>query len=143
MLELYDQTVRDYSGGGMAEYLYRENIPNEAFVVGRCGSEASALIKAGKEQRKEMQENDTSLTKKAVAMIGSFIRDPSRVREVLLRMLLGKERDALKVGRFQMQGEIHQWMYDRYSLKLLLENCGFIQIVERTAYNSYITDWPS
>ena len=141
MLEMYDQTVRNYSGGAMAEYLYGESIPNEAFVVERCGSEASELIKAGKEQRKVMQKNDKSLPRRAISMIGIFIQDLSHVREVILRMLLGKERDALKVGRFRMQGEIHQWMYDRYSLKLLLENCRFSQIVERTAYNSYITDW--
>lgn len=40
MLELYDQTVRTYSGGKMGEYLNQSEIINKEFIVERIGFEA-------------------------------------------------------------------------------------------------------
>lgn len=34
---------------------------------------------------------------------------------------------ASEVGQFRLSGEVHQWMYDSYSLTRLLEDCGFVQ----------------
>ena len=43
------------------------------------------------------------------------------MRAVLVRRLLGRrDYDALMLGRFRLSGEIHHWMYDRYSLSLLV-----------------------
>jgi len=36
--------------------------------------------------------------------------------------------DAQAVGRFRLGGEVHQWMYDRYSLGQLLTKSGFSSI---------------
>ncbi|GHT84219.1 hypothetical protein FACS1894137_07000 [Spirochaetia bacterium] len=49
MLELLDQSVRNYSGGEMFKYFVRESIPNEPFVVYRCGTEAKKLVESGKQ----------------------------------------------------------------------------------------------
>jgi putative methyltransferase (TIGR04325 family) len=35
-----------------------------------------------------------------------------------------KEADALAVGNFRLGGEVHQWMYDVYSLGKLMRECG-------------------
>jgi len=35
------------------------------------------------------------------------------------------EKSALEIGQFRLSGEIHQWMYDRYSLAKLLKEAGF------------------
>ena len=44
MLELFDQMVRNYSGGQMAEYLfYQKEIPNIEFVYKRIGVEGRKL----------------------------------------------------------------------------------------------------
>jgi hypothetical protein len=58
-----------------------------------------------------------------------------------IEILLGKEYSVLQMGRFRQSGEVHQWMYDRYSLALLLEKCGLEKIVQRTATESCIPDW--
>jgi hypothetical protein len=50
MLELYDQTVRNFSGGEMFQYFVRESIPNENFVLERCGVEAKKLIESGRKR---------------------------------------------------------------------------------------------
>lgn len=43
-LELYDQTVRERSGGSMVEYLKQDPIPNELFIYERAGVEARRII---------------------------------------------------------------------------------------------------
>ena len=32
-------------------------------------------------------------------------------------------------------------MYDRYSLSILLKNCGLAEITKRNAYESFIDEW--
>ena len=46
--------------------------------------------------------------------------------------------DALSVGRFRLSGEVHQWMYDRFSLARLLESAGFTETEAVTASRSRI-----
>lgn len=46
-----------------------------------------------------------------------------------------------QVGKFRKEGEVHQWMYDKYSLKLLLNDVGFKDVKVRTAFDSYISNW--
>jgi hypothetical protein len=38
-------------------------------------------------------------------------------------------------------GQIHQWMYDRFSLKRILEHAGFIDIRMESADTSRIANW--
>ena len=56
---------------------------------------------------------------------------------------LGEEYETLKIGRFRQQGEVHQWMDDRFSLKCLLNECGFVDVIQRNASESYLPDWSS
>lgn len=49
--------------------------------------------------------------------------------------------DATSIGAFRLSGEIHQWMYDRFSLARLLKQCGFKNIVVATASESRIPDF--
>ena len=56
-------------------------------------------------------------------------------------LLPKKDYKYYTTGRFRFGGEIHQWMYDRYSLGRLLEKVGFNDIVVRSADTSYIDNW--
>lgn len=51
--------------------------------------------------------------------------------------------DANAVGRFRLGGEVHQWMYDSYSLGSLLSECGYVDVTPCTAKNSYIPSFAS
>jgi predicted SAM-dependent methyltransferase len=95
LLELLDQMVRDRSGGEMLEHWRQENIPAEDFVIERMGQEARAAIE--KSRRKKRDDEKTGR------------RNPT-------------SREA---AEFRQRGEIHQWMYDRYSLARLLSEAGF------------------
>ncbi|HEY9706602.1 MAG TPA: methyltransferase domain-containing protein, partial [Oculatellaceae cyanobacterium] len=55
LLEMYDQTQRNHSGGEMAAYLFKENIPNQEFVLKRYGIEAKNLIEAAHLRRQQPQ----------------------------------------------------------------------------------------
>ena len=57
--------------------------------------------------------------------------------------MLGVPRffERFELAPFRTVGEIHQWMYDRYSLGSLLETVGFSQIRIVYAFTSSIPDW--
>jgi len=145
LLEMYDQAVRNYSGGAMAEYLLQQEVSNEEFVIMRCGVEAIKLRDSVCRRQKGISSSDASSSPESMHnfrnVLSCLMRIPSLVRELLLKLILSAEYETLKIGRFRLSGEVHQWMYDRYSLRCLLESCGFVEIVQRNAFDSYIPNW--
>jgi SAM-dependent methyltransferase len=53
------------------------------------------------------------------------------------------EPDAAEVGRVRLGGEVHQWMYDSYSLARLLGDCGFVDVRTCAAHESAIASFPA
>lgn len=141
VLELFDQMIRNESGGDMKAYLYQETIPNESFVFERIGMEAKKIRTTFlSKQRKSLKtkvETD-SLSKKT----NRFIRKISqKFRGYLSLSRLSKgDKKALQIGQFRLGGEVHQWMYDRYSLAELLLSVGFENITICSAFESSIAD---
>lgn len=138
VLELYDQTVRERPGGAMLEYLKQDPIPNEAFVYERIGGEARRIVQAlrtgptqGEIQRPPMRD-----LMPRIRYLPHFIRE-----KLIKRLLSGDDYKALQIGRFRLRGEVHQMMHDRYSLARLLEQAGFQNPVQRTAFESAIENW--
>ncbi|MGB3309223.1 MAG: methyltransferase domain-containing protein [Nodosilinea sp.] len=149
LLELLDQMVRNQSGGVMQAYLRQNTLSNSNFAVQRLGAEAKALITAVDQQSlNQSKVSDTNLSilsvivESALKPVYRLIRYSSYRRNALLRLILGsRDYQALQLGRFRQSGEIHQWMYDRYSLTQLLRQCEFLEVVQRTAQTSYIPNW--
>ena len=135
MLELYDQTVRNKSGGAMVDYLKQDPIPNERYIYERFGIEAKNIIQSIRNRRTMEKKKRTKEKYYLYNCINS-------INEHLKKLILGKEDyNALTIGRFRMQGEIHQWMYDQYSLAQLLKRSGFNNPAKRTASESAIEGW--
>jgi len=137
MIELYDQVVRDRPGGAMLEYLKQDPIPNESMVYDRLGDEARRIVQR---LRDPVRETDHS------AVRGTWLDDLCRLRDrlrtaIMRRLLSQADYEALQLGRFRLSGEIHQWMYDRYSLCRLLEASGFQAPKQRTEFDSAIDHW--
>lgn len=128
VLEMFDQMARETSGGAMLEYLRRQPLPNEKFVLERIGDEGRQLI--------DQLRSQTNVTKKSLSR---------RIREIgsaLLNLLIGrKNAQALAIGRFRRGGEVHHWMYDRFSLARELIAAGFCEPIIRSASESAIPDW--
>ena len=120
MLELYDQTVREKSGGAMLQYLSQDELPNRDFVLDRIGAEARAIFESRDRAPAEPGQQATSAKGRWVRRllrrytIGS---GPASSHEEKLQRLLGPEYALLQIGRFRSSGEIHLWMYDRHSLR--------------------------
>ena len=127
----------------MAAFLHQPLIINEAFILERLDTEAKKLIEAGRQLRQTPKLPDPWF-KRTFRPIYQFFRSPNYRRETFLKFLLNSsDYQALQVDRFRQGGEIHQWIYDSYSLQRLLDQCGFTQIVQRTATTSYAPDWSS
>ena len=143
LLEMYDQTVRNKSGGEMFNFLSKQNISNREFVIKRCGVEIENIINNSQKKSfsKDKAENNF---KKFLKHIYRLLRYSNYRHQVVLKLILSPtDLDALEIGQFRQSGEVHQWMYDHYSLSSLLKKCGLQEITKRTAHESYIPEWAS
>jgi predicted SAM-dependent methyltransferase len=138
MLELYDQTVREEGGGHMKEYLSRADLPNESFVYERIGEEGRALVKMLRSAGADAEPTPTLRMRFGRAWRSAA----AAVRTKAVDLLSGNDAArARRIGAFRLAGEVHQWMYDRYSLGKLLERAGFENPVVQPASTSAIPDW--
>jgi SAM-dependent methyltransferase len=142
MLELYDQAVREKSGGGMIDFLRQNPLPNEAFIYERIGEEGREIVNALRNHAtgtgSEMKPNIFVRLRRRLRTL------PGSMKRRLLRLLLGPDdMRALEIGRFRLAGEVHHWMYDRYSLARLLTVAGFRNPVVQSATSSQIPNWTS
>ena len=146
LLEMYDQTVRERSGGLMLEYLYQSPLPNESFIYERIGEEGRGLVRAVREQSPDKSgpapaRGENVGLRKLLRKLRTL---PSMIRSRLLTRWLGPDGlRALEIGRFRLAGEVHQWMYDRYSLARLMVTAGFEHPIQQTATRSQVSDWSS
>lgn len=146
MLEMYDQTVRNSSGGQMAKYLYRNEIPNKDYVFNRIGNEGRNLhesyLKSINKQKIKQKKSILFSIKNQLKILNQM---PKYIlMQTLFRRefkIINKKLNALEIGQFRLSGEIHQWMYDRYSLSKLLTGCGFKNIKVVSPFESSIINW--
>jgi len=112
LLELYDQAVRNTQQGAMGKMLASElDEEQRRFIAERIGDEASP--RPGSAARRSLGRRVLNALRRRAASACAFA-------------LLGAEgRKALHEGLFRRSGVVHQWMYDRFSLKRELERAGF------------------
>lgn len=135
MLELYDQTVRNYSGGEMAKFLSQPGLLNEDYVFTRSGRVARNIVERARQQQAPVH----APSKKSRSLAGGMIR---KTRRKLARLREKAACEATELGRFRLGGEIHMWMYDRFSLSRLLQNTGSQNIRAVGPHESSIPGWP-
>lgn len=111
MLELMDQMVREESGGEMLKYWQLNPMPAEEFVIERAGREALQFI------------------------------EPHRAKAMSAAPVPYQPPKLKDVEKFRASGEVHKWMYDQWSLRVLLESAGFHEIKVCAASESQIPDF--
>jgi len=111
MLELFDQMVREESGGEMLHYWRQNPMPAEEFVMRRMGQEVREFCRA-------FRASPTP----AAPVDASPAEEPS----------------PAAITRFRASGELHRWMYDQFSLRELLRKVGFDQARKCAASESQI-----
>jgi SAM-dependent methyltransferase len=142
VLELLDQLVRDKSGGQMADFI--RTAPNPEYITSRIGDEYTELVSAlslsGVPAWQRLRQLPPAVRRHKILNLLRAI--PGKVRRFAAGLILSSaDRAALQEGRFRRSGEIHQWMYDRYSLSVLLSSCGFHDIHVRLPGESAIPNW--
>jgi len=117
MIEMYDQCVRNFTGGEMGKLYSTGNIPNPDFVYERVGIRV---------ERKSCSP-----------------KIKVNIKNRILKFIFGKELESYEIGKFRLSGEIHQWMYDRFSLTRLLIQNKFKDVKIFKATESRILNWKS
>lgn len=144
LLELFDQTTRDRSGGEIAKLWASNQIKDKQYVFARQGKisedELSSL-----QGNKRTQAAHTKRIKKILTRQG-FGKAVNKGRYyatiLIVRSLLGKKASkSTKEGLFRNSGEVHRMMYDKYSLRRLLTFHKFIDIRVCNADESRIPDF--
>lgn len=119
VIELIDQIARNHPDGGeMFKYLLRSPVPALDFVLERLGYEISSKLEVIDKMKREGWT-------------------PARIDKAR------EGRSEKEIGRFRVSGEVHQWMYDRYSLGMILQEAGFENPKVTTAHESAIPDFPT
>jgi len=119
-MELIDQMTRTVSGGFMGRLWWSRPLPSREFIISRLGEEAG----------KWLDHIDAEIQKGAKPL------DRRDIYQV-------PKQNEKEIVRFRDQGEIHQWMYDRVSLKWLLEKAGFQSVKVCGPTESRIPDFVS
>ncbi len=128
-LELLDQMVREKTGGLMVEVLGKGDFDRD-FVQARAGDEFLPLLEHAVSREQRAAERKGHPLKKILAKAPggqallkaatSLLRPPTDPRQT---------------------GEAHKWMYDRLSLKFLLEETGFVNFSLKSFAESSIPYW--
>ncbi len=127
VLEMYDQVVRDRPGGAMLDYLRGAAACDVAWY--RLGADGRII-----RQHLERITLPAGTGRRLASLCSGW-------RERLVRWLLGREYALLQIGRFRAGGEVHQWMYDRQSLREIVTAAGFAEFRLTGAGESAIPGW--
>lgn len=142
LLEMYDQTVRNYSGGQMGKYLSNPDLVNREFILSRIGFEAEKFWQHSNSDFTQSIGLVERLRSKNLSKIVKKLR--IAIAKFFVFVILGQESaKAFDIGLFRTSGEVHQWMYDRFSMTRVLNQCGFTNIRICEANESSIPSFSS
>lgn len=144
LLELLDQMTRTRSGGAMLEAIQKRAV-NEPFVVERIGNECRMLVASLAGPRGRWARFQAMPAREARHRVWRAMRESPRAlrRSLALLALSSSDGLALREGLFRASGEVHRWMYDRFSLVCLLDACGFRDAsVQPFSASRIAPDWP-
>ena len=131
-LELFDQMMRDVSGGDSLPFMSNCSLETKAFIISRLGKSAkdtfSALSEPAKSPIKDLLQK----------LMKKWQKLPSRAAGALKASLRSKDAS---VGAFRRSGEVHRYMYDYLTLERALREAGFQNIERKTAEESGIENW--
>jgi SAM-dependent methyltransferase len=139
MLELYDQVVRNSAGGEMGRFLANLGEKDRSFVRSRIGAEAEGFW-APRQAKSGRHQLNTLVKRIPWGRLFKLLR--VKLASWLVYLIAGKAAlGSFRKGIFRDGGEVHQWMYDRYSLKRMLVQAGFVDVKICAANESRIPEF--
>jgi len=140
MLEMYDQVVRNYPQGEMGKWLKDKNLINMDYVNQRIGDKKHSIDVVHKKISNNVSED---LKKMGISEFIFKIKKKTikKIKKIYMSILILLLGEPYRLGAFRISGEIHYWMYDRFSLGRILTKAGFIDLKILKRQQSDITDW--
>jgi predicted SAM-dependent methyltransferase len=139
-IELLDQAVRQKSGGWMREYLKEDDLRNVDFIRARIGHELDITLEA-KQQSASKRSIVERMRGKSPTQIARFVTGlvKRKTMEGVVGALGGRTGlEVWREGSLRNSGEIHKWMYDRFSLSRLLKKSGATDVAVYSCTTSRI-----
>ncbi len=124
-IELLDQHVRTTSGGNMLAFWKEHLTDSDEFLKEKYGEEYTRF-KSNYLKSKKSRSVVTKIKNRL------YTRLPFSLKQAV---------DSYNYRKFRQKGELHQWMYDAYSLMKLLEMTNFTGIRKVDAFTSEIPGW--
>ena len=123
----------------MARFLADLSEKDRFFVRSRIGVEADGFW-VPKQALARAYKLNTLVKKFRLGKLLKLLRE--KLASWLVYLIAGKAAyKSFKMGSFRASGEVHQWMYDRYSLKRLLDQAGFVNVRVCAANESRIPEY--
>jgi predicted SAM-dependent methyltransferase len=137
ILELLDQIVRKENGGEMGKFLIKKELKILDYIEKRIGNEASKY-REWKLKNNKINLSSENKSNSSIEIKKSII---SKIKDII-KIIIGSSNTNIEQKLdFRESGEIHQWMYDKYSAQQLLNKLGFRNIQITGAHESYISSW--
>ena len=134
-LEMLDQCMRHESGGRMKTFFCDHGRAELDYVVSRIGTVGVQLAKVGRpstDAETAKRQGFSGLDGGGWKSIRAWLREA---------LLSAKEKEALRIGQFRTQGEVHLCMYDSFTIEKMLKGVGFEVIEFLRAEASQIPNW--
>lgn len=132
LLEFYDQTVRNESQGEMGKVIRQIDPKKDTYILDRFGYEGIRL-------RTDLSSGGVAAEQKSLF---SKLFSIDVWRNQLAKLFLGEKGfQQYQLGKFRLGGEIHYFMYDRYSMSKVLTELGMVDVKVTDARNSEIPNW--
>ena len=128
-MELFDQIVRDHSGGDTPAFLAGCDEATKRYVIERLGYTATTFFTSPESQRRDLS---------FLKLLRNLNKIPRKMRQLASHFLAS---EVTKIGVFRRSGEVHRYMHDVYSLSRLLRRAGFDPVTCVDAHTSAIKDW--
>jgi len=126
-IELFDQIVRDQTGGEMLTFIAKCDEQMQSYLSDRLDYSFKSLSAT------ELEEEDTTFFNN----LGKLKKASSLLRKLLLLF----DSNLVKIGRFRTSGEVHRYIHDYYSLSRILSASGFSAVTRVDPYTSSILNW--
>lgn len=140
--ELLDQFVRDKPGGMMVEAIKKGYFDPE-YAKNRFGDVFDEFYVPQSSQKGEKQTSATEYLRRLILSLstkGIYIRTFRRIKRFIINVCLS-DRTVLPENHPRVTKEANLWMYDRLSLKLLLNKQGFVDFSVKDYKSSDIFNW--
>ena len=128
-LEIFDQGLRDYTGGGMLEYIGEVDQEMDKYLTERIGHTYVSSVNS-------INASPNAMTIKDV--IKKLPKVPQKIKGLVTSLFTSSDA---KVGKFRRSGELHLYVHDLFSLTRMLDKAGYIEITREDAYSSTIANW--